>query len=163
MRETILLTFAIERRSVTVCRFRGVVLEFAKKRDLSSQKDKAEGTADTFVRWACEVFSPERVAVEIDPEQSSRRRDLQTIVERIAKERALPLWCVPKDGLFSAYGEPPLKSRAELRRVASGLWPILAGKDLGRGALDAAALGLFVQCQAALNEIEEEGRHARAS
>jgi hypothetical protein len=162
MRESILLAFAVERRAATVCRFRGVVLEFAKKRDLSTEQNKAEGAADTFVRWACEAFSPERVAVEVDPAQS-RRNDLQTIVERVAKERAVPLWVVAKDRLYSAYGEPALRSRAELRRVASGLWPILADRQLGRGALDAAALGLFVQCQAALNEIEEEGRHARAS
>jgi hypothetical protein len=47
--------------------------------------------------------------------------------------------------LLEACGHPALKSRGELREVATAIWPVLIGTHAKVFIQDAAILGLYVQ------------------
>jgi hypothetical protein len=59
----------------------------------------------------------------------------------------LPIWEIPRTALLEAYGHPPLKSRRELRQIATTIWPVLAGTHAKVFIQDAAVLGLYVQTE----------------
>jgi len=159
MYDTILLAFRVERRSVALCQFRGLALEYCTKRELPTGEKEAERSVLDFVRRACERFSPARIAVESEDRLSDRRATFVRLLSQVATDHGVPLWRISQETLFGAFGEPPLRSRAELRRIAGGLWPQLVDRRFSKGTLDAAALGLNVQVDAQLRAHEAEGAH----
>jgi hypothetical protein len=163
MRDQTLVAFRVERRAVTLCRYRGLVLEYSRKRELPAGLKGATESVEIFAQWACEHFSPDRIAIESDRRPTARRKAFVSVIAGVASRHGAPVWRIATATLFSAFGEPPMRSRAELRRVARRLWPTLGDDRLGRGALDAAAVGLLAQVQAILNEREAEGRRRGAA
>jgi hypothetical protein len=143
-----LLSLRIERRTVAASVFQGDHLEYTDVRQLSSVRHKALGTAASFVNWLLDSFPIESVAVETTPAASGiQRRALAEVISYSLQERLLPAWQVPLVELLEAYGYPPLKSRHELRKVVTGIWPILAGTHARVFIQDAVALGLYVQIE----------------
>ena len=63
------------------------------------------------------------------------------------REKGIPIWEISKRELLEGYGEPPLKSRRELRQVITGIWPVIAGSHGKLLVQDAAALGLYVHVE----------------
>jgi hypothetical protein len=143
-----LLAIRIERRTVAVAIFNGDHLEFADSRQLSSDNDKAVASAVGFIGWILARFTVESTALEaIVNGHEIQRRALRDAICATLRERMLSVWEIPKTVLFEAYGVPALKSRAELRRIATAVWPILAGTHAKPFMQDAAVLGLHVQIE----------------
>ena len=60
----------------------------------------------------------------------------------------LPIWEVPKSAFcWKLAATRRLKSRSELREIATSIWPILIGTHAKVFIQDAAVLGLHVQTE----------------
>jgi hypothetical protein len=143
-----LMAVRIERRTVAAAIFQGDHLEYADARQLSSARDKAVASAVGFVNWMLARFPVESVALESIPNDGEfQRRVLHDAICSALRERATPIWEIPKAVLLEGYGDPPLKSRQQLREIATSVWPVIAGTRAKVFIQDAAALGLHVQIE----------------
>jgi hypothetical protein len=88
--------------------------------------------------------------IEAIPNGHERHRNAlqQAIVSALAEDRIYTSE-VPKAALFEAFAFPPVRSRTQLKGVASKIWPILDEQSGGPWTHDAALLGLYVQIEAA--------------
>ena len=140
--------FKVERRSIAVAVFVGRHLDYTQVRQLSSVAAKGEASAAGFVTWILSTFRLHSAALEkVAIGGTSRRAGVNEAVLETLRAAGVPVWEVPKDDLLAAYGAPALKTREDLRRCASGIWPILTNTQTCAGLLDAAALGLLVQTE----------------
>jgi hypothetical protein len=146
-RQANLISVRVERRSIGVVVFRGDQLEYTDARQLSSAHDKALSSALGFINWMLDQFSVESAAVELIPSGQFHRRVLHDAICRTLRDRMLPLWEVPMAALLEGCGYPALKSRTQLRDVATHIWPILEGTHAKVFIQDAAILGLHVQIE----------------
>jgi hypothetical protein len=142
------ISIRIERRTVAAAIFYGGHLEYSDSRQLSSAHNKAEASAVGFIDWLLGRFPVEFATLEsIFNGHDIQRRVLHDAICRKLRERALSIWEVPRMELLEACGHPPLKSRAQLREVATAIWPILDGTHAKLFIQDAAILGLHVQTE----------------
>jgi hypothetical protein len=145
---TPLISIRIERRSVAAVIVHGVHLEYADARQLSSDRDKALASAVGFIRWMLGRFPVEAAALEsIFNGHEIQRRVLHNGICQMLRDEALPIWEIPRDVLLQSFGYPPLKSRAQLREVATKIWPVLTGTHAKLFIQDAALLGLHIQTE----------------
>jgi hypothetical protein len=145
---TKLISIRVERRTIAAAILYGSHIEYTDARQLSSSRDKACQSAVGFVCWLLNRFPVESAALEAIPHgYEFQRRVLHDSVCEVLRDRILPLWEIPKPVLLAGCGHPPLKSRAELRRIATSVWPILAGTHAKVFIQDAAVLGLHVQTE----------------
>jgi hypothetical protein len=147
-RNTTLISIRVERRAVAAAVFHGEHIEYADARQLSSARDKALSSALGFIHWMLGRFAVESAALEAIPNgYEFQRRVLHDAICQGLRDRMLPIWEIPKVVLLEGCGHPPLKSRAELREVATTIWPILSGTHAKVFVQDAAILGLHVQTE----------------
>jgi len=143
-----LIAIRVERRAVAAAIFNGDHLEYTDARQLSSTREKAVASAVGFINWMLERFPVDSVALESIPNgHEFQRRVLHETICRTVRERMLPIWEVPKIVLLEGCGYPPLKSRTQLREVATSIWPVLAGTHAKVFIQDAAMVGLHVQTE----------------
>jgi hypothetical protein len=143
-----LISIRVERRTIAAAILHGNHIEYADARQLSSSRDKAVQSAVGFVCWLLNRFSVESASLEAIPNGFEfQRRVLHDSVCEVLRDRALPLWEIPKPVLLEGCGHPALKSRAELREIATSVWPVLAGTHAKVFIQDAAVLGLHVQTE----------------
>jgi hypothetical protein len=143
-----LMSIRIERRAVAAAIFHGDQLEYTDSRQLSSTRDKAIASTIGFVNWMLARFPVESAALESIPNgHEFQRHMLHDAICRTLRERMLPIWEIPKLVLLEGCGQPPLKSRAQLRDVATSIWPVLAGTHAKVFIQDAAIVGLHVQIE----------------
>jgi hypothetical protein len=143
-----LLAVRVERRSIAAAVFYGDHLEYTQMRQLSSIREKALGSAVTFVNWLLDRFSVDTGALEaLSVGSEIQRQALTDAITKALRDRMLPIWQVPKTQLFEACGFPALKSRKQLREVIATIWPVLAGTNGKAFIRDAAGLGLYVQTE----------------
>jgi hypothetical protein len=143
-----LLAIRVERRAIAAAIFHGEHLEYTQVRQLSSSREKALASAIGFVNWLLDSFAVESAALEaILNGDEIQRQILSDTIQRVLRERVLPIWQIPKTQVFEAFGHPPLRSRKELREAITTIWPVLAGTKGKSFIQDAAALGLYVQTE----------------
>jgi hypothetical protein len=143
-----LLALKIERRSVAGAVFLGEHLDYTQVRHLSSSREKAEASVAAFLNQMLSTFGIESVALErTGLKADAQRALLSRLVTQAVREKGIPIWEISKRELLEAYGEPPLKSRKDLRQVIAGIWPVIAGSHGKLFVQDAAALGLYVQVE----------------
>lgn len=143
-----MISIRIERRAVAAAVLRGEQLEYADSRQLSSIHDKALVSAVGFVNWMLARFTVDSAVLEAIPSgYEFQRRMLHDAICRELRDRALPIWEIPKPVLLEACGYPALKSRPQLRAVATSIWPILEGAHGKVFVQDAAILGLHAQTE----------------
>jgi hypothetical protein len=142
------ISIRIERRTVSAVIFQNGHLEYSDARQLSSTRNKAEASAVGFIDWLLGRFPIHFATLEAIPEgQDIQRRVLHDSICSLLREMALSIWEVPRKELLDSCGHPPLKSRSQLREVATAIWPILAGTHAKLFIQDAAILGLHVQTE----------------
>jgi hypothetical protein len=143
-----LISIRVERRAVAGAILHGSHLEYADARQLSSDRNKALSSAVGFITWMLSRFPVEAGAIESIPNgYEYQRRILHEAICGTLRDRMLPIWEIPKIALLEGCGHPPPKTRAQLREIATAVWPILGG---ARGKVfmqDAAVLGLHVQTE----------------
>jgi len=148
MNGTKLAAIKVERRSVAAAIFIGRGLDYTQTRELASDLGKAQTSAIGFINWVIATFGIQSAAIEIVPAGTAMRRSMltDTIIE-VFRNAGISLWDVSKVDLFQAFGVPALTSRRELREVITSIWPILPTRNGKVPALDAVALGLYVQTE----------------
>jgi len=142
-----LISIRIERRTVAAAVFYGEQLEYTDSRQLSSDNDRAFASAVGFIRWMLNRFPVESAALEAIRDGEFQRRVLHDGISEALRGQGLPIWEIPKSVLLDGCGQPSLKSRAEIRQIATAIWPVLAGTHARVFIQDAAMLGLHVQIE----------------
>jgi hypothetical protein len=151
-----LLAIRIERRAVGFAAFQGDHLSYAQSRQLSSSSGKAISSAVAFIESAVEKCSngkPIRsAALESIPNGHEIQRSVlhQQICQTLT-ELSVTVMEVPRLELLDAFAHPALRSRKELRGIASEIWPVLSVQPGGPWTHDAAMLGLYVQTEVLFN------------
>lgn len=141
-----LMAVRVERRGVATALFSGVHLEGWRVRQLSSNPNQAEASTEAFIR---EVFSENdcpSAAIEYVSGET-RRSVLHEIIRQQCRANAISLWEVPGKSILNALAHPPLRTRGEVREMMLRIWPMAALKQSQVCALDAFALGLYVQTE----------------
>lgn len=145
---TSLIAIRVERRAVAAAVFHSTHLEYTDSRQLSSAREKALASAVAFIDWMLTRFPVESAAIETIPNGSEIQRGvLRNAICQAFRERLLPIWEVPKAALLEGCGHPALRSRLQLRGVATSIWPILCGTHAKLFIQDAAILGVHVQTE----------------
>jgi hypothetical protein len=145
-----LVAFRVERRSIAVAVFHGTHLDYAAVKQLASDHQKAEVSAIGFVNWITSTFHITSAVMEIfENGQEMLRAQLHLAISQNLNSGGAAIYKVGNAELFEAFGNPPIKSRKELRQVITTIWPILETKrESGIGTkLDAVALGLYFQTE----------------
>ena len=143
-----LVSIRVERRTIALAVFSGFHLEHADARQLSSVQDKAVASAVGFVSWTLERFPVESAVFEEIPcAEEIQRRVLHEAICEIVRNGMMSVWEIPRAAMYGAYGCPPVKSRHELRQIATAVWPVLAGTHARLFIQDASVLGLHVQTE----------------
>jgi hypothetical protein len=147
-----LLAIRIERRAVALAVFSGDHLRHADARQLSSVPDKALDTAASFVTRFLGKFRFGSAALEIVPNGHEIQRTLlhRSVIDVLGHE-AIGIQQVSKKDLLEAFGHPELRSRRELRKIISNIYPVLDQSFGNPWTHDAAALGLYVQTERVFN------------
>ena len=127
--------------------FDGEQLLHTDSRQLSSSNDRALSSAVGFVEWTLNRFKAESAAIEAIPSGEFQRRYLHDTITELLRERGLSIWEIPKAALLDGCGHPSLRSRQQLREIATSVWPVLAGTHAWPFVQDAAILGLHVQIE----------------
>lgn len=138
----------MERRAVAVAIFIGVRLDYTQVRQLVADAAKAETSVIGFLNWILATFRIQSAAVEsIDSEDQIHRAELARVAVEVLRQASVPIWEVSKAEVLASFGHPPLRNRKELREAVAFIWPILNSRDTSPWALDAAAVGLYVQTE----------------
>ena len=141
-----LISIRVERRTVAAAIFEGDRLEYTDARQLSSDHERALASAIGFITWILQQFPVQSAALEsIVNVHEIQRRVLYDAIHQLLRDNMLSIWEIPRATLLEACGHPALKSREELRQVATAIWPVLAGTHAKVFIQDAAVLGLYVQ------------------
>jgi hypothetical protein len=143
-----LAAIRVDRRAIAVAVLDGDVLSYAQARHLSSSAGRAISSALAFVERILEKFQTSRVVVEsVAKDHETHRTMLQKAITNALTHEAIDPFEVSKQDLFNGFAYPPARSRKELRRIASGIWPILNQQTGGYWTHDAAILGLYIQIE----------------
>ncbi len=149
-----LAAIRIERRAIAIALFSGENLDSSPMvRQLSSDGDKALGSAAMFVRRVLEQRSFTAAAMEVLPAGDERQRTLldSVITQVLAESSDMSVWRVPKREVIIAFGKPPPRFRVHVREVVDRLFPGTSGSFGGHLIQDALALGLYCQTEYLLN------------
>jgi hypothetical protein len=150
-----LVAIRIERRSVAAAVFNGTNLIGLRVRQLSSKPPKADASAPAFIRLLIREFHFESAAIEPIPLHPEIRRATltQTVVDQLRTD-GIPIFDVSKKHMIEAFSHPPLKTRGEVREVIARMWPQLSPKRGEICALDAVAIGIFLQTERVFNHYD---------
>lgn len=143
----VLMAVRVERRTVAAAVLSGTHLDYADARQLSSMREKAIASAVGFINWMLARFPAESAILETVQQDHEQREVLQRAICGELRERILPIWEMPKATLLESCAHPQLRSREEVRSIATSIWPVLAGSHAKVFIQDAAILGLYAQIE----------------
>jgi hypothetical protein len=148
-----LAAIRIERRAVAVAILEGEHLAVPPQvRQLSSNSDKALGSAASFISRILEKYPLGTAALETIPcETEVLRGDLMEIISRVLVEQGIGIWEVPKPDVLASFGHPHPRFRNQVRQVISAIWPGVNGSFGAPLIKDALALGLYCQVERLFN------------
>jgi hypothetical protein len=148
-----LAAIRIERRAVAVVILSGEHLQYAPLvRQLSSDSDKAIGSAAAFISRILAKCPFETAALETLPEGAEVQRSaLMKTIHRVLSEQAVGIWQTSKQDILAAFGHPPMRFRNQVREVVSSIWPVINGGFGSPLIKDALALGLYCQTEYLFN------------
>jgi hypothetical protein len=144
-----LAAIRIERRAIAVAIFNGGRLKYPPiARQLSSDPNKALGSAAMFIDHIGRKCSFTNAAVEVLPDGGeTQRSQLAKIVKEVLVQRQVVISQFAKAEILAAFGYPPLRFRSEVREVISAMWPEVNGEFGSPLIKDALALGLYCQVE----------------
>ena len=143
-----LAAIRIERRAIAVAIFDGYRLEYPPiARQLSSDPNKALGSAAMFIDHIRNKCAFTNAAIEVLPEGEAQRAQLAKIVTDVLAQLQVAIWRLAKAEVLAAFGHPPLRFRNQVREVISAMWPEVNGGFGSPLIRDALALGLYCQVE----------------
>ena len=148
-----LAAIRIERRAVAVAILEGEHLAVPPQvRQLSSNSDKALGSAASFINRILEEYPPGTAALETIPRGAEvLRGDLMEIISRVLVEQGIGIWELPKPDVLASFAHPHPRFRNQVRQVISSIWPGVNGSFGSPLIKDALALGLYCQIERLFN------------
>lgn len=148
--DTRIAALHLERRQVAIAIFVGPKPEFTQTLQLPSDYQEAERYAVSFVLRILNHYGAGTAGIEASTDQLSRVARLKGAVQDALRANAVSIWEVPSAELYAAYSMPPAKTKQQLRQIVLSIWPVLNDRSL-RAAVDAMAIGLYVQVQRLLS------------
>jgi hypothetical protein len=147
-----LVAVRVERRTIAIAVFAGTHLEGRRVLHLCSKPNRAEDSASGFIRSVLSDSDCSSVVIEPQPSQQDIQRSIlhRAVVAQIRASN-ISMWEISKSTLLGAFAHPPLRTRGELRDIMVAIWPVPRFKRSEISALDAFALGLFIQTERLLN------------
>ncbi len=142
-----LAAVSIQRRSAAIAIFRKTHLEEMLTRQFPNDQAKAENAVIGFVRQVLERNRVGLIAIETADAKSARVGKFWQDATEVFHSESIPVQEVQTETLYQSFAVPPLRNRDQLRKIAQSIWPELDNREFVRAALDAAALGLFVQTE----------------
>jgi len=148
-----LAAIRIERRAVAITILEGDHLAAPPQvRQLSSNSDKALGSAASFINRVLQTYPLGTAALEtISCETEVLRGDLTQIISRVLVEQNIGIWEVSKLDVLASFGHPRPRFRNQVRQVISAIWPSINGSFGAPLVKDALALGLYCQVEYLFN------------
>ena len=148
-----LAAIRIERRAVAVAILKGDHLAAPPQvRQLSSNTDKALGSAASFISRILQKYPLGTAALETIPRKTEvLRGDLMEIISRVLVEQNIGIWEVSKLDVLASFGHPRPRFRNQVRQVISTIWPGVNGSFGSPLIKDALALGLYCQVERLFN------------
>jgi hypothetical protein len=148
-----LAAIRIERRAVAVAILEGEHLAAPPQvRQLSSNSDKALGSAASFINRILQRYPLGTAALETIPcEAEVLRGDLMEIISHVLVEQDIGIWEVPKLDVLASFAHPHPRFRNQVRKVISEIWPGINGSFGAPLVKDALALGLYCQVEYLFN------------
>ena len=148
-----LAAIRIERRAVAVAILEGDHLAAPPQvRQLSSNTDKALGSAASFISRILQKYPLGTAALETIPRKTEvLRGDLMEIISRVLVEQNIGIWEVSKLDVLASFGHPRPRFRNQVRQVISTIWPGVNGSFGSPLIKDALALGLYCQVERLFN------------
>jgi hypothetical protein len=148
-----LAAIRIERRAVAVAILEGNHLAAPPQvRQLSSNSDKALGSAAFFISRVLQKYPLDTAALETIPRESEvLRGDLMEIISRVLVEQNIGIWEVPKLDVLASFEHPSPRFRNQVRRAIAAIWPGINGSFGAPLVKDALALGLYCQVERLFN------------
>ena len=141
-----LLAVKIERRAVAVALFSGLHLEGRRVLQLSSDPTRAEASTAAFIREVLSENDCPSAAVE-SVSGDVRRAILHATILQQCRDNGISVLGISAKIVLETLAHPPLRSRGELRALMLQMWPVQGLKQSQMCALDAFALGLYVQTE----------------
>jgi hypothetical protein len=148
---TILAGIRVERRSIGAVIFHDLRIESVRVRQLPSNAAKSESSAAGFINQLVQDHPFESAAVEAVSQEENQRVGVTKSVCHQLRENSISLWELNGKTVTAAFGYPPLNTRTELRKTIETMWPQMRLNHGQACALDAAALGLFIQTERLFN------------
>lgn len=147
------VSLSIGRRSIAAAFFSGAKLEFWQTRSFQANSESAGNAVAAFLNWIISAFEIESAVLEELPQElQTRNAFLSRLAADHMRDHGIPVFKASEADLLSAYGEPPLRMRAELRRRAVAMFPQLNNPPAQKELLDAAVLGLYYQTERLLSD-----------
>jgi hypothetical protein len=144
-----LVAIRIERRAVAIAILHGERLAAPPQvRQLSSNSDKALGSAASFISRILEEYPLHTAAIETIPHETEvQRGDLNEIISSVLIEQDVSIWRIAKREVLASFGYPSPRFRNQVRQVISSIWPGVNGSFGSPLMRDALALGLYCQVE----------------
>jgi hypothetical protein len=144
-----LAAIRIERRAIAVAIFSGQSPKYPPiARQLSSDPDKALGSAAMFLNRIHTKCPFQHAAIELLPPGSeAQRSQLAKVATDVLNGRQVAIWQFAKTEVIAAFGYPPLRFRNQVREVMAAMWPDVKGTFGAPLLHDALALGLYAQTE----------------
>ena len=148
-----LAAIRIERRAVAVTILEGEHLAAPPQvRQLSSNSDKALGSAASFISRVMQKYPLGTAALETIPRETEvLRGDLMEIISRVLIDQGIGIWEVSKLDVLASFGHPSPRFRNQVRRAIAAIWPGINGSFGAPLIKDALALGLYCQVERLFN------------
>lgn len=141
-----LMAVRIERRCIGVGMFTGTHLNGFAARALAADHSSAENTAVSFLRASLSENDCPAIALETAA-QNIKRAERHNAVVNACRADGISVWEISLQNVMEALSFPPPKSREEMRKLMLSMWPLSDLRQKEECALDALALGLYVQTE----------------
>jgi hypothetical protein len=147
-----LLAIRVQRRIIAVAVFEGTDLKGHRVLHLSAEPSAAAASVAGLIKQVLSDEDCNLATIEPAPERADiLRAALHRAVAAEVQSWGISLWEISVQTLLSGFSYPPLKNRPHMRDLMIKLWPHLLLKPAHICALDALAIGLFVQTERLLN------------
>lgn len=140
-----LATFKVTGSAVALALFADRELEYVELRHLMVDVGRATNTLRSFLGWTLEILKPNDAVVSAAKGRDQKADRYMSFIREFLNNCGLPVREVSVDDLLNNYAIPPVRTKAQLAKVALGIWPHLRGRGLQYPMLEAAAMGLYVQ------------------